>query len=606
MAANGNSSGLEDDFPDSDGSIDSQLEWELEEGIPQLEDPFIQKYFQGREALIAQEKKQRHDALFVLSLTPLARTASKILSSLRRKELKTVWNHKFEDEFAHQISEKSGGNIYPGMMFTLARQRMEKCETFKILEKMPKGALLHAHLDAMVDVEWLIEQAFEENMSVSAPFAMTKAKRDEVWGRAGGLELRFYAREDIKGTTKSIWLQDYTPNEPVLLKDAAARFPEGGEAGFKRWLMNKCIITEEESICHHHGLDAIWRKFQSTFPIIGWMLFYEPIFRKALQRLFGQLAADGITYVDLRCAFMFEWRKAGQSHDSGGYMDFFKTFGEEIEKFKASPHGQKVSFKGARMIWTVIRSLDNKMIIPRMKDCVAIKKTYPALICGFDFVAQEDRGRPLTDLTPVIFWFKKHCMQEGFDIPFFFHAGECLGDGDETDNNLFDAILLGTRRIGHGYSLYKHPLLIDMVKEKKILVESCPISNEILRLSSSVLSHSLPALLSRGVAVSLNNDDPAILGHGKNGLTHDYWQSFMAWENLGLEGIATMAENSLKWCAIEDQKPAAWTKDITEGYMGDGTKAALLKEWRTEFEKWCQWIVEEYAGEEDDDESDGL
>ena len=560
---------LEDDFLDSDRSIDSQLEWEIEEGIPQFEDPFIQKYLQGREALIEQEKKKRHDALFISTLTPLARTASRILSSLRRKELATIWTSKFEDEFAHQITEKSGGNIFPGLVFTLARQRMEKCETFKILEKMPKGALLHAHLDAMIDVDWMIEQAFEEGMCLSAPFAMMKTKRDEVWGRAGGLEMRFYPKAEIKATTKSIWIEGYTANEPVSLKDAAARFPEGGEAGFRRWLRNKCIITTDESICHHHGLDAIWRKFQSTFPTIGWMLFYEPIFRKALQRLFGQLAADGLSYVDLRCAFMFEWRKTGNSHGEPDFMDWFKTFGEEIEKFKASEAGQSVGFKGARMIWTVIRSMDNKTIIPRMKDCAAVKKAFPELICGFDFVGQEDPGRTLSDLTPTIFWFRKHCMQEGVDIPFFFHAGECLGDGDETDNNLFDAILLGSRRIGHGYSLYKHPLLIDMVKEKKILVESCPISNEILRLSSSILSHTLPALLSRGVAVSLNNDDPAILGHGKNGLTHDYWQSFMAWENLRLEGIATMAENSLKWCAIEDQKTAAWTKDITEGYMGE-------------------------------------
>jgi hypothetical protein len=44
----------------SDLSIDSNLEWELEEGIPQIEDPFIQKYMQGREALIEQEKRKRH------------------------------------------------------------------------------------------------------------------------------------------------------------------------------------------------------------------------------------------------------------------------------------------------------------------------------------------------------------------------------------------------------------------------------------------------------------------------------------------------------------------------------------------------------------------
>lgn len=36
------------------------------------------------------------------------------------------------------------------------------------------------------------------------------------------------------------------------------------------------------------------------------------------------------------------------------------------------------------------------------------------------------------------------------DIPFIFHAGETLGDGSAADMNLYDAILLGTKRIGHG------------------------------------------------------------------------------------------------------------------------------------------------------------
>ncbi|KAK4960822.1 hypothetical protein LTR66_012858, partial [Elasticomyces elasticus] len=98
-----------------------------------------------------------------------------------------------------------------------------------------------------------------------------------------------------------------------------------------------------------------------------------------------------------------------------------------------------------------------------------MKFAYPDLIAGFDLVGQEDLGRPLADLTPELFWFKKQCAQEGIDIPFFFHAGETLGDGDEADENLFDAVLLGTRRLGHAFSLYKHPLLCDMVKEKRIL-----------------------------------------------------------------------------------------------------------------------------------------
>jgi adenosine deaminase CECR1 len=40
---------------------------------------------------------------------------------------------------------------------------------------------------------------------------------------------------------------------------------------------------------------------------------------------------------------------------------------------------------------------------------------------------------------------------EQVDIPFIFHAGETLGDGNAADMNMYDAILLGTKRIGHGY-----------------------------------------------------------------------------------------------------------------------------------------------------------
>lgn len=35
-------------------------DWELQQGIPQVEDPFIQQYLRGRDALIAEEQKRRH------------------------------------------------------------------------------------------------------------------------------------------------------------------------------------------------------------------------------------------------------------------------------------------------------------------------------------------------------------------------------------------------------------------------------------------------------------------------------------------------------------------------------------------------------------------
>lgn len=276
----------------------------------------------------------------------------------------------------------------------------------------------------------------------------------------------------------------------------------------------------------------------------------------------------------------------------------FEVIEEEVSRFKESEEGK--GFWGIGIIWTSIRSLETRPIIESMDHCITTKMEFPNLLIGYDVVGPENEGRPLADLLPELFWFRKQCAQEGVNIPFFFHAGETLGDGDSTDSNLFDAILLGTRRIGHGYSLFKHPLLIDMVKEKRILIESCPISNEVLRLCGSVLAHTLPALLARGVTCSLCNDDPAMLGQGTAGMSHDFWQALQGWENLGLAGLGSLAENSVRWSAFEDEDNNAWMGNIKAASLGEGVKAERVKEWQIQWEQFCLWIVSEYGEEYDD------
>jgi len=234
-----------------------------------------------------------------------------------------------------------------------------------------------------------------------------------------------------------------------------------------------------------------------------------------------------------------------------------------------------------------------------MKECIRLKQKYPDVISGYDFVGQEDTGRPLAELTPLLFWFRKRCSEARVTIPFFFHAGETLGTGTETDLNLFDAILLGTRRLGHAFSLYKHPLLMNMVRDKHLLVECCPVSNEVLRLTGSIMSHPVPALLAQGVPVALCNDDPGILGQGAAGMSHDFWQALQGFENLGLEGLGAVAENSVRWAAYEDLEAREWTEDVKNGAFGKGLRARRMKEWRREWEKFCQWIVIEFGADED-------
>ena len=109
------------------------------------------------------------------------------------------------------------------------------------------------------------------------------------------------------------------------------------------------------------------------------------------------------------------------------------------------------------------------------------------------------------------------------------------------------------------------------------------------------MSHPLPALLARGVPASLCNDDPAILGQGTSGMTHDFWQAVQGWEDLGLEGLGSLALNSIRWSVFEDQTTEEWLEGIDVGEKGFGIKAKRMQEWGREWEEFCEWVVREFG-----------
>ncbi|KAF4472868.1 adenosine deaminase, partial [Fusarium albosuccineum] len=131
---------------------------------------------------------------------------------------------------------------------------------------------------------------------------------------------------------------------------------------------------------------------------------------------------------------------------------------------------------------------------------------------AFDLQGQEDAGHPLLYWVTELLDMRARIRRLGLDLPFVFHAGETHDHGDDTDSNLFDAIMLGTKRIGHGFSVVKHPLLMELCKQKNIAIETCPISNEVLGLCPTIKAHHLPILLSNCVPCTINSDDPGSWG----------------------------------------------------------------------------------------------
>ena len=143
---------------------------------------------------------------------------------------------------------------------------------------------------------------------------------------------------------------------------------------------------------------------------------------------------------------------------------------------------------------TIARNADNSSIVGRMEKFKNLQQKFPETVVGFDFVGQEDIGRPLNGFVENL----KEISRNG---RFFFHAGETNWFNTDSDTNLIDAILMNTKRIGHGFSLYKHPVLWNAFKEKDIAIETSPISNQVLRLVQDLRNHPAAFYISENIPI---------------------------------------------------------------------------------------------------------
>ena len=209
---------------------------------------------------------------------------------------------------------------------------------------------------------------------------------------------------------------------------------------------------------------------------------------------------------------------------------------------------------GLKIIYCTPRSIPKAMMREEMKQCIELKLEFPDLICGksfevrchrvlltvqgFDLVGAEDRPNHIGFYRPELLAFQKTCSQisvngADLDIPFLFHAGETLldtgGSSDPRNSNLYDAALLNSKRIGHGFALMKHPHLVEKYYKRKveisesgkrvekpesgICVELCPISNELLHLCRNIKEHPFPELLAAGIPCTVNSDNPSLFGY---------------------------------------------------------------------------------------------
>ncbi|KAI0351486.1 Metallo-dependent hydrolase [Trametes cingulata] len=501
-------------------------------------------YVAQRQNLIAQDRALRVDHQTGRTVSDEERRADEILRRIRTSEAESVWSAKNPARHPHGSQQ-----LFPGMEFLTARETIMGTKLFDILSKMPKGGLLHAHLGAMVRADVLLKLALAQPaMHVRVPKAISQSTIKTVLPEFRGLPRSEWTKHP------SISDPAYVPGSWVSIQNARAHFSGalGGPDGFDRWVISTMTIDPSEAYGTHNSTNEIWKKFQSTFAVSEGLIFYEPILADYLREFFCSSIEDGISYVEAPMMFHEKYIIGADGEQNVPHSAWLALYDRILEEVKTdmTRQGRENEFVGSKVVYSVLRTLTPEELAWYLEDCIAMKQRFPHLIAGFDLVGHEDTLRPLIYYAEPLLRFVERQKELGIEIPFMFHAGETLGDGTAADMNLYDAILLGTKRIGHGFSLIKHPKLLQICREKEICVEVCPISNEILRLAGSMPMHPLPAIMNQGVHVALCSDDPAVFGN--MGLTFDFYQVFVASEVNGLATLHELVWDSIRYSALDE------------------------------------------------------
>lgn len=183
--------------------------------------------------------------------------------------------------------------------------------------------------------------------------------------------------------------------------------------------------------------NAAWSNFTRIFEFLSPILKYRPVHEDHFYRGLEELLEDGIIYLELRATLHPVYELNGTEYRP---IDVARIYRNVAQRFvRANP-----KFVGVRLIYAPPKTADPRKFEEFVEVAKDLRRSLPDFFVGFDLVGQEDASPPLSN------WVDR-LRSVGREMAFFFHAGETNWNGIGSDDNLLDAVLLNTKRIGHGY-----------------------------------------------------------------------------------------------------------------------------------------------------------
>lgn len=472
--------------------------------------------------------------------------------------------------------------------FSTMQYTIDNSKLFHLLKSFPKGALLHSHDISGQDMHFYVEQSYRSN-------CLYYTGADPVYH--GALS---YNPDSSP---------EYVPIAPIR-----AAWSGGAEAFDNELYQNFTLLPFLDQV--DTTGDALWDQFQPIFTRLHDSYQYLPVFREYYRQIFPKLLADGITQWEMRTSLTPVY----DENKTYTQLETLQFILDELLKWQAEDMPQRSSFR-FNIIIQGTRSASVQDVTDALASAYELREVYPDVVIGFDLVGHEDPGKTLLYWAPILLKAEQEILSNSSikeKLPYMFHAGE--SNRYPVQENLVDAVFLNTSRIGHGFGLQEFPALWPMLQEKSILVETCPISNQLLGLIVDQRNHPVGQMLRHAahpsvllppgadadtkarvskvvnpmyqelakqepllqtqlfdklvfspiLAVSVSNDDPGFWGIDAS-TSYDWYITVLAWD-LSLSGIKQLAIDSIVFSGVSLQM-----------------RAELLLQWE---QKWAAWIRE--------------
>ncbi len=360
---------------------------------------------------------------------------------------------------------------------------------YDFIRRMPKGADLHAHADAILPMDEQVRFLADHPELVITP---------EWQIHYSGLGAPYGSRTMAECLADGLTVEDFRRQWTVA----------GAPAGSYIWDWFEGIFTKCGAICTTPSL------VQDYY--IRVMRYYHSV---------------GVEYLELRVPFF------GTREDALARGRAFMAALQEVRR--EDPHFvlSLVACGGKNEVWDPQFDIlmDNAMYV---RDNV-FDGSRP-LVTAIDIVNDEDRSYSLARYEERV----RNIVSTHPGLGLTLHAGESLrGENKEIEI----ALRCGIDRLGHGFNLYRYPELQQEVLRRGICLEVCPVSNAALGYCSDFSKHPADGFRKAGIPVVICSDDAAY--QADSVLVGDYLAVAAGWD-LSLDELRALCRASIEYAFL--------------------------------------------------------